>query len=104
MSDKLTKEEVQITLLGHLTQFSERVAEVVDDYTAVNGGDIEQSEKDGFAHACINDVAALTGILTQFVHETLLAGGLKSEPPPRPATEADVISLEEYRNNGGLLN
>jgi hypothetical protein len=104
MSDKLTKEEVQMTLLGHLTQFSERVAEVVDDYTAVNAGDLQQSEKDGFAAACMNDVADLTGILTQFVHETLLAGGLKSEPPPRPATEADIISLEEYRNNGGVLH
>jgi hypothetical protein len=52
----------------------------------------------------MNDVADLTGILTQFVHETLLAGGLKSEPPPRPATEADIISLEEYRNNGGVLH
>jgi len=104
MADKLTQEQVQMLLLGHLTQFTERVTEVVDDYTTINTGDLQQSEKDVFAHACMNDVATLTDIVTQFVHEALLAGGLKSEPPPRLATQADIISLDAYRSNGGLLN
>ena len=104
MADKLSKEEVQAILLGHLTQFSEKVAEVVDDFHAVNGGDLEQSEKYIFAAACMNDVGALTGVLTQFVHETLIAGGIAVPPPPNVSTVADVIELDAYRNNGGLLN
>lgn len=103
MADKLTKEQVQATLLGHLTQFSEKVAEVVDDYKDMQEEqDMPQDGKLLFADACMRDVATLTGILTQFVHETLLAAGLESTPPP--ATEADIIDLEQYRANGGLLN
>jgi hypothetical protein len=104
MADKLSKEEVQATLLGHLTTFSEKVAEVVDDFHAINGGDLEQSEKYTFAAACMNDVTLLTSYLTQFVHETLIAGGIVTAPPPDVSTEADVIELDAYRNNGGLLN
>ena len=104
MADKLSKDEVAALIMGHLTQYSQRVAEVVDDYQAVNGGDLEQSEKNGFAAACMNDVAALTDILTKFVHEAMVEGGIKIEPPPVQPTEADIIDLEQYRANGGLIN
>lgn len=103
MADKLTKEEVQATLLGHLTQFSERVAAVVDDYNDFqNEKDMPPDGKLLFAEACMKDVVTLTGVLTQFVHETLIAAGLESTPAP--ATEADIIELDAYRSGGGLLN
>ena len=104
MADKLSKDEVAALIMGHLTQYSQRVAEVVDDYQAINGGDLEQSEKNGFAAACMNDVAALTSILTKFVHEAMVEGGVQIEPPPEVSTQADIIDLEQYRANGGLLN
>ena len=104
MAEKLTKIEVSERIVGHLTQYSQRVAEVVDDFNAVNGADIEQSEKTGFAVACMNDVSQLTAILTQFIHETMVEAGVPVETPPTQSTEADVIDLEQYRANGGLLN
>jgi hypothetical protein len=104
MADKLTKEEVQATLLGHLTKFSEKIAEVVDDHENFCKETPNEQMKLAFAFACMKDVATLTGVLTGFVHETLVAAGIETDPPPQKVSEADVIELDAYRNNGGLLN
>ena len=105
MADKLSKDEVQALIMGHLTQYSQRVAEVVDDYQAIqNEREMPADGKMEFAAACMNDVAALTSILTKFIHEAMVEGGIKIEQPPAQSTEADVIDLQQYRANGGLLN
>ena len=105
MADKLTAEQMQITLLGHLTMYSEKVAEAVDDFHAVvKDGDMPQDGKEAFAYACMLDVSQLTDILTKVVKETLQSAGVKVPDAPQVGTEADVIELDAYRNNGGLLN
>lgn len=104
MADKLSKEGVQVALTDLLTQFSERIAEVVDDYRAFVKENIHDNDKDRFARSCMNDVVTLTGNLTQFVHETLIAAGVDTTPPPSVSSEADVIDLQLYREAGGLLH
>jgi hypothetical protein len=105
MADKLTKEQMQAALLGHLTIYSEKVAEAVDDFHAiVSDKDMPQDGKETFAYACMMDVSQLTDILTGMVKETLTAAGIEVLAPPQVSTEADVIELDAYRSSGGLLN
>jgi hypothetical protein len=105
MADKLTHEQMQATLLGHLTMYSEKVAEAVDDFHAiVKDRDMPQDGKEAFAYAYMLDVSQLTDILTGMVKETLKAAGIEVPDAPKVGTEADVIELDAYRNNGGLLN
>jgi len=107
MADKLTKDEVQALIMGHLSQYAQKVAEVVDDYGKMQRErDMPQEGKLLFSDACMKDVATLTNILTKFVHEAMVEGGLPTTPPPQAEihSEADIIDLEQYRANGGLLN
>ena len=101
----MKKEEMQATLLGHLTMYSEKVAEAVDDFHAiVKDGDMPQDGKEAFAYACMLDVSQLTDILTGLVKATLKSAGIEVPDAPQVGTEADIIDLEQYRANGGLLN
>jgi hypothetical protein len=105
MADKLTQEQMQASLVCHLTAYSEKVAEVVDDFHAVvKDGDMPQDGKEAFAYACMMDVSQLTDILTGMVKATLKSAGIEVPEPPQVAHEADIIELDAYRNSGGLLN
>jgi hypothetical protein len=104
MADKLTKQQVSIRLILHLEQYARRVSNVVEDYKAIQGErEMPKAGKDEFALACMQDVAALTDILAQFLTETMDAG---EQPAPQATdpSEADVIDFQTYKANGGLLN
>ena len=105
MANKLTQEQMTGALVRHLTIYSEKVAEAVDDFhSIVKDGDMPQDGKEAFAYACMMDVSQLTDILTGMVKATLKSAGIEVPEPPQVAHEADVIELDPYRSRGGLMN
>jgi hypothetical protein len=105
MADKLTKQQVSIRLILHLEQYAQRVAEVVDDYNAMqNEREMPDVGKREFAIACMKDVAHLTGLLTQFVKDTMDEGGIRTPDIPNTVALPDIVALSEYKAKGGLLN
>ena len=104
MSEKLSKEETGAIIVGHLTQYSQRVAEVVDDYRKMQKErEMPNEGKVAFGDACMKDVAILTDILVEFLNQTMAESGAEVAPSTQ-TSEADIIDLQQYKTNGGLLN
>jgi hypothetical protein len=105
MADKLTKEDVSARIVGHLQVYAEKVAEVVDDFKNMERErEMPQAGKQAFAQACMQDIEKLTMFLAKIINETAEQVGLEVDDLPKIATEADIIDLEQYRANGGLIN
>lgn len=95
--------ETGVMVITHLNIFAQKVAEVVTDYHEMNANpQMSDENKDIFALACMKDIAALSdhliGLLTECVGTTNVTA------KAAPSTDADVIDLQAYKANGGLLN
>jgi hypothetical protein len=105
MADKLSKQDVAARITGHLQVYAEKIAEVTDDFNEMERErEMPQAGKLAFAHSCMKDVTELTNFLAKILRETMEQGGMDVPVLPDVADEADVIELDAYRSNGGLLN
>jgi len=83
--------------------FAEDVSQIVGSCEEFCKG-ADENEALHFRAACMGDVSDLSNELISRLASVLKVWGDEAATPSTEATEADVISLEAYRLNGGLLN
>lgn len=95
-----------LEIVAHLNIFGQKVAEVVSDYRAyLADGSISDEGKNQFTVACMHDVGVLSDYLVKVLQSTMDGAGAPIDPPiSQASTDADIIDLQAYKANGGLLN
>jgi hypothetical protein len=83
--------------------FAEDVSQIVGSCEEFCKG-AGKNEALHFRAACMGDVSDLSNELISRLAGVLKVWGGEAVTQPTEATEADVISLEVYRLNGGLIN